>query len=260
MNRKKGIILVCILALLLFAIDYRFLDGELSKALYEKDYATVNRVIDGDTIVTDEGIHVRLLGINTPEKGEKYHDEAKNFLESLILNKTVLLEYGPERTDKYGRTLAYVILDGENANVKQVEDGFANFYIYDKDKYTILLEEAWAKCIENGKNLCEKSKDKCASCIELKKIDLKKQEVELVNNCNIKCNLTNWGIKDEGRKNFNFGNFILDKEVSVIVGNGTNTKDTLFWKGEEYVWTAGGDSLFLRDGEGKLVLWEEINR
>jgi len=34
----------------------------------------------------------------------------------------------------------------------------------------------------------------------------------------------------------------------------------LFWKGKDYVWTSTGDTLFLRDDEGKLVLWEMYNR
>ena len=34
--------------------------------------AKVKRVIDGDTVVVD-GVSVRLLGINTPERGEKLY-------------------------------------------------------------------------------------------------------------------------------------------------------------------------------------------
>ncbi len=33
-------------------------------------------------------------------------------------------------------------------------------------------------------------------------------------------------------------------------------ENTLSWKGEKYVWTRTGDSLFLRDSEGALVLWK----
>ncbi|MDP2672340.1 MAG: lamin tail domain-containing protein, partial [Nanoarchaeota archaeon] len=60
------------------------------------------------------------------------------------------------------------------------------------------------------------------------------------------------------RKNFIFPNFNLnsEKEVVVKVGEGTSNEEVLFWKGEDYVWTETGDTLFLRDSEGKLVLWE----
>jgi hypothetical protein len=258
MDNREGIFLISLLSFLLLVINYSFLDSNVTKFIDEKEFTIVNRVIDGDTIVVDNNTHVRMLGINTPEKGEKYSNEAKVFLEKLVLNKTVELEYGKERKDLYGRTLAYVILNDKNINVEQVKNGFANFYIYNKDVHTIQLEEAWKSCLINNKNLCEKSNDKCSVCVVLKEI--KNQTIVFQNNCSFKCNLTNWDIKDEGRKHFNFGNFILDRNVSIIVGNGTNSKDKLFWKGESYVWTAGGDTLFLRDAKGKLVLWKEINR
>ena len=45
--------------------------------------ARVRRVIDGDTIVA-ESRSIRLLGINTPERGEEYYLEAKEFLEDYL--------------------------------------------------------------------------------------------------------------------------------------------------------------------------------
>jgi micrococcal nuclease len=256
MNKKKGVILISLISLLLFVIDYSFIDEGLGKFLDEKEFTIVSRIIDGDTIVVGNDTHVRLLGINTPEKGEEYYNEAKLSLAKLM-NKTVQLEYTGDRIDKYGRTLAYVIFE-DNVNIEQVKNGFANFYIYGFDKYSSQLKEAWNECLAKGKNLCEKSKDKCANCIELKSI--KNQTVKLVNNCGFNCNLTNWQIKDEGRKKFVFENYILEEEVSIIVGNETNTEERLFWKREDYVWTEGGDTFFLRDSQGKLVLWKEINR
>jgi Lamin Tail Domain/Staphylococcal nuclease homologue len=174
----------------------------------------------------------------------------------------VTLEYGKDRTDLYGRTLAYIILDGKNINVEQVRRGFANTFIYNNDEYTSALNDAWNECLVNGKNLCEKSNETCAQCIELENLDLKKQEVTFYNTCSFDCDLTKWDIKDEGRKNFYFGNFILgsNKKVNVIVGNYSDNGNNLFWKGYDYVWTSTGDTLFLRDENGKLVLWKSINR
>ena len=51
----------------------------------------VESVIDGDTIILATGEHVRLLGIDTPERGECYYQEATDFLKSLLINKLVLL-------------------------------------------------------------------------------------------------------------------------------------------------------------------------
>jgi micrococcal nuclease len=247
---------------LLFLINYKFLDNKITEFLDEEDIRNVERAIDGDTIVVGNNTHVRLLGINTPEKGEFYYQEAKDFLSNLTLNKTVKLEYGKDKQDLYGRTLAYIILDGKNLNIEQVRNGFANLFIYDKDKHTLELENAWKECIASGENLCEKSREECSDCIILKSISTEGQTAVFYNNCSFNCDLTNWRIKDEGRKNFIFPHLILEgnQEARVIVGNKTNNGNDLYWNGESYVWTSTGDTLFLRDEKGKLVLWKEINR
>ncbi len=257
MNRKRNIFLLIFLILLLFSINYRFLDTKIVEFLDESDFGIVERVIDGDTIVVNNNTHVRLLGINTPEKGERYYQEAKDYLSEIILNKTVKLEYGTERYDKYERVLAYILIGESDINSEIVRNGLANLYIYNSDKYTKELKQAWSECIIKNKNLCEKSQTQCADCIELKELDIKKQEVILYNNCSFSCNLNKWTIKDEGRKKFIFNGFILNskKEVKIIVGNKTNSNDMLYWNDEEYVWTSSGDTLFLRDEQGKLVLW-----
>ncbi len=256
MNRNKEVLLLIFLIILFLGINYRFIDSNVIGFLEESDSAVVGRVIDGDTIVTKDNLHVRLLGINTPERKEFYYQEAKEFLSNLILNKTVKLEYGTEKYDKYNRTLAYIFLNKTNINAELIRNGFANPYIYDNDKYTNEIRNAWNECIQRQENLCRRTDSKCAQCIELKELDVEKQEIILYNHCNFDCNLNNWTIKDEGRKKFAFSGFILkeNKEVKVIVGNKTGTEDVLFWD-EDYVWTSGGDTLFLRDEKGNLVLW-----
>ena len=44
--------------------------------------------------------------------------------------------------------------------------------------------------------------------------------------------------------------------MKIKVGNETNRNNVLFWKDEDYVWTSTGDSLFLRDEKGRLVIYE----
>ena len=258
MKKRKQIILLVFLILLFFTINYNFLDKQLENFLTDYETGIVERVIDGDTIVIN-GSSVRLLGINTPERGERFYDEAKEFLEELVLNKTIKLKFGKERHDKYKRTLAYIFLNEKNINLKLIEEGFGNFYFpTGKDISYDEFKTSWIKCIKSNKNLCEKSVEVCSECIELKKFDPTNQEVIFYNKCSFSCELTNWNIKDEGRKNFIFPEFVLEseKQVKIIVGEGINNKYNLFWENEEYVWTNTGDTLFLRDSAGKLVLWE----
>ena len=219
-KKQKEILLLAFLIFLFLFINYPFLDRTLENFLIDYEVVKVERVIDGDTLVAN-GENIRLLGINSPERGELYYQEAKSFLEELSLNKTARLEFGKEKEDKYQRTLAYIFIDGENINLKLVENGFANFYFpTGKDRYYNAFEEAWELCIENNKNLCEKSEERCASCVELKEFDYQIQEVSFYNKCDFECDLTGWEIKHEGRKKFIFPVFVLEKEkeIKVIVG------------------------------------------
>jgi endonuclease YncB( thermonuclease family) len=68
----------------------------------------VKEVIDGDTVVINNGLSLRLLGVDAPNRGEENYDKAKTFLASLVLNKKVILEYDAYQDDKFGRILAYV--------------------------------------------------------------------------------------------------------------------------------------------------------
>jgi len=68
----------------------------------------VTNVIDGDTIVTSDGMHIRYIGLNTPEKGQKYYQEALEFNRKLVQGKAIHLEFDEEQTDAFGRSLAYV--------------------------------------------------------------------------------------------------------------------------------------------------------
>lgn len=253
MDRRGQIFLLSCLVLLLFIVNYSFLDKALVDFLDEKTYVEVDRVIDGDTIAVN-GSSVRLLGINSPERGEEYYSEAKEFLEGLVLDKKVALELSNKK-DKYGRGLAFVFLSQTNLNVELVRWGLANVYILDNKKYENELRDAWEECVEANVNLCEKSEDECAGCIEVYRFE--EQEVVFRNICYFDCSLDGWEIKDEGRKKFMFEDFVLKKgwKVEVVVGEGEDDAEVLYWE-EDYVWTDTGDTLFLRDGGGRLVLWE----
>jgi len=256
----KEKLILFLLVFFLIAVNYSFLDDKVTGFLTSGNFESVHvdRIIDGDTIESN-GTRIRLLGINTPERGEEYYLDAKKFLEELILNETVQIEFGKDRIDRYGRTLAYIFYNGENINQKQIENGFANYYFLGKDKYYSSFKKSWEQCIIGNKNLCEKSNDKCSQCIVLKNLDYKMQEAVFYNQCSFSCNLEKWDIKDEGRKHFAFQNFDAkaNDEFIVKVGNETNNGNVLFWNQKEYVWTKTGDTLFLRDSEGKLVLWED---
>lgn len=103
----------------------------------------VERVIDGDTFVLVNGDKVRMIGINTPEKGDYFYDEATEQLKEFIKGKTVTLISDPFSSDKdrYGRLLRFVFINGTDINLKMIESGFAEYY----DKFKFSKEKEYAK-------------------------------------------------------------------------------------------------------------------
>ena len=259
-QKTKYIWLLILLSAAMVVMNYNFVDNYLNETLVEeeKEIVFVDRVIDGDTIVVGNQ-SIRLLGINTPERGEFFYDEAKGFLTELVVNQSVVLEKGREDRDKYQRLLRYVFLNDKNVNSELVEQGYANYYFPTGfDQYSYKLINAWKNCVNEKVNLCSRSENVCAKCVKLSKFDYKNEEVVFENECNFGCELTDWQLKEEGRKKFVFPEFVLEKNSEVLIetGEGVDTKNKLFWEDGENVWTKTGDTLFLRDDEGKLVLWK----
>ncbi|MFH1651241.1 MAG: thermonuclease family protein [Chloroflexota bacterium] len=95
----------------------------------QETIAEVLSVIDGDTILLKNGEYVRLIGIDSPEKGDKYYYEAKDYLSSLI-GGTVRLERDVENRDKYGRLLRYVYQGDLFVNANMISAGYATSYPY----------------------------------------------------------------------------------------------------------------------------------
>jgi len=107
------------------------------------------RVVDGDTIKVNwhgEETSVRMLGIDTPERGQPGYREATRHLRKMIGPATMVqieFETGRPRRDRYGRLLAYVWLDGKNLNVEQVRAGHSRFITrYGRGKHAEEFERA----------------------------------------------------------------------------------------------------------------------
>lgn len=84
------------------------------------------KVTDGDTITVEGVGKVRFVGVNTPERGEEGYKVSKNFVAKFCKNKVVGLDIDDAKgQDKYGRTLAVVIVDGKNLNEMLLQEGLA---------------------------------------------------------------------------------------------------------------------------------------
>ena len=90
--------------------------------------ARVIGIADGDTITVltaDKTQHrIRLWGIDAPETGQDFGSRAKQAASELAFGKQVTIR--PRDTDRYGRTVAEVILpDGRSMNREMVGKGMA---------------------------------------------------------------------------------------------------------------------------------------
>lgn len=123
----------------------------------------VRRVIDGDTLLVEAGgieERVRLLNVNAPES--VHHDvkqntqlgrEAAEFTRSRLLDAQVRLEANRvEGYDKYGRRLAYILVDGENFNIELVRKGYSEYITkYGRsDRYDAEFRRAEAEASRKG--------------------------------------------------------------------------------------------------------------
>jgi endonuclease YncB( thermonuclease family) len=132
----------------------------------------VSRVVDGDTIDLDNGVTVRLVQIDAPEReGECYGRKAGAELRRLLPAGTkVRLVRDPslDNTDRYGRLLRYVFEARQNINVTLLRRGAASVWFFDGDrgryaaKFARTADQARAK--ERGAwGVCEASTNYLAS-------------------------------------------------------------------------------------------------
>lgn len=108
------------------------------------------RVIDGDTIVVQiRGVEekVRLIGIDTPERGKPYYSEATEKTRELLGAGELRLAKDVRERDKYGRLLRYVYVGEVFINAELVRQGYAMPLTYPPDvahaeEFRALAEDA----------------------------------------------------------------------------------------------------------------------
>lgn len=112
----------------LFTAALIFLTAFVPTSVYGQNVSPgahkILRVIDGDTIEISGGDRIRLLGIDAPEKGESFYDEAAKRLRELTGGGAVTFEFCDER-DVYGRLLATIRVNTSNINSILLQEGMA---------------------------------------------------------------------------------------------------------------------------------------
>ncbi len=224
---------------------------------------TVAEVTDGDTIKLTDGRRVRYIGMNTPERGQPYYEQATKINRQLVEAKEVQLEFDVETFDKYGRTLAYVWVDGVMANFEIISKGFANaFTVPPNVRYEEQFRQAEREAREAGRGLWARSP------VALKIVHIEADApgndrqnpngewIELTNQGSEAVQMRGYTLKDEANHIYTFGDFTIFPGATfrLYSGQGQDSPTELYWGfSGESVWNNDSDAAFLRDAQGALV-------
>ena len=140
--KKARYPIISLLAVFLFPLTIPFafsdgnvhFEGQFTFPLSSKEPAKKIRgwqgmvvgISDGDTITVlheGKGEKIRLYGIDAPEKGQAFSKRAKQFAFQMVYGKTVEVE--TKDTDRYGRTVALISVDGQSLNEALIKNGLA---------------------------------------------------------------------------------------------------------------------------------------
>lgn len=159
-HRKAAPLILAVLALLVWLARGPLKDIFVPGPAPSGEWRVVVRVVDGDTLVLDGDERVRLIGVNTPETKdprrpvEYFGKEASAFTRRLAEGKRARLAYDQERTDRYGRTLAYVYLeDGTFLNAEIIRQGYGHAYTRFPFRYADEFRTYEREARENNRGL-----------------------------------------------------------------------------------------------------------
>ncbi|MBU4032501.1 MAG: thermonuclease family protein [Candidatus Thermoplasmatota archaeon] len=265
---KLGVILVLIMAIVMTIVVFNGITPQDEKTesqdIYIPPYSAseyIDYIYDGDTFKTVEGDVIRLLGVNTEEKGMEHADAAKQKLEMLLNNGEIRLERDEVDKDRYGRLLRHVWSGDVFVNVELVRGGYAHVYIIEPNvKYSAELWTAQDEAVANQQVLWEPS----PYDVELMEIQpvqgtdiegLNLEKIVFRNNDQETLDISGWNVKDESVHIFRFNDMSVPAggTVELKSGLGTDTTTEVYWQLDSSIWNNAGDVCFLRDENGLLV-------
>jgi endonuclease YncB( thermonuclease family) len=106
----------------------------------------VIRIIDGDTVdilVDREPMRIRLAQIDAPEKRQAFGTKSRHALAAMVSQKTATVITAG--TDRYGRTIGTVLVDGRDINRAMVGQGMAWVYRQHLNDFSLIAVETKAR-------------------------------------------------------------------------------------------------------------------
>jgi micrococcal nuclease len=239
------------------------------------DLWTVVEVVDGDTIrVTGRSgeATVRLVGVNAPEVGECFYDEATAALRFTIGSGGVRLERDVSDVDQFDRWLRFVESpEGVDIGGELVAAGYVRSHWYEPDtSRNVKYDDLQSAAQDEGAGFW--ATDACGSgvasdtSIEVggqfdapgnDNLNLGEEWVTFTNTSELRLDLTGWRVADESSSHrYEFAALSLapGARVTLFTGCGTDTDTARYWCNEDSaVWNNDGDTVFLTDPKGNPI-------
>ena len=238
-----------------------------AQALGQDSSAKVRRVIDGDTILLENGKEVRYLGINTPERGQAFFQEAMALNRQLVEGRWVRLERDQIFEDRYGRLLAYVYIDGVMVNEQLVEAGLAHLLVIPPNvkHYDRLLDRQRQARLAKRGMWQRLTRSLRITSLQADPLGDDRQHpngeyVRIVNVTDEVVDPRGFTLADRHGHRYIFSSLPLKPGYSVLLFSGkgrdlTDPKEqiVLYWQSDGPIWNNEGDTATLRAPDGSLV-------
>ncbi len=237
----------------------------------DAELVPVQMVLDGDSLAVERDgrrTEVRLAGINTPESGECFGDDARNLTRQLAGDEVVLVPVeGEDDLDQFGRLLRNVWADETWINLELVRNGAAiALQTGTPDEAALVAAEdiAW----QEGRGLWGSTV--CGGFTAGPRVtdirfdppgrDFENKEEEfllIANEGDEPVDIGGWIIRDESsthRYRFPAGTTLAPGEgVRLRTGCGSDGERDLYWCADDAVWSNGGDTAILQTASGTVV-------
>ena len=240
-------------------------EGETTGEQTEKeipDYnMTVVEILDGDTFDLGNEERVRIIGINTPEKGRPFSEDATEALSEMIMGKEVTLvnDSKNDDADSSGRLLRHVYVDETLVNYEMIRVGMAFWYPYSSGTD---MDESYQEAQESAANdyvgLWAESQYNIT--IDYIEYDPEGSEVDgeyliITNHDNYNISMEGWYLQDEAARTAYKFNYTLEINTSIRIytGSGEDNETALFWGWYQGIWNNSGDMAILQDEDGLMV-------
>ncbi len=232
----------------------------------------VVKAIDGDTVELASGDRVRLLHINTPEKGEPGSSEATAYTRKLSQNKTVKIKFGRVPRDRYGRFLAELFVNGKSINEGLVRKGLAHaFFIPPIDQEAnrrVVAAQVEARTQKRG---IWSSDPRYRGAFHITSFhhnapgddreNLNGEDIRLANISVRPENLKGYRLENKAGEDFVFPDVVLPvgRTMSVHSGSGRSLiraksgQQVFFLNRKRPMWTNTGDRAILKNTQGEVV-------